>query len=135
MDRLAAAGFDARAPAFFSWLGVTVYLSELSVLSMLESIAGLARGSGIAFDYAIDPAGASERARRAVEVVAARAAAAGEPWTLFFDPAQLGARLRGWGFKTIEDLDGAAINLRYFSGRPDGLHVGGLGRLACAATG
>ena len=134
LDGLAAAGFDADAPAFFSWLGVTVYLSELSVLSMLESIAGLAPGSGIAFDYAIDPAAVSERARRAVEVVAARAAAAGEPWTLFFDPAQLGTRLRGWGFTTIEDLDGAAINVRYFSGRADRLRVGGLGHLAYAAT-
>ena len=134
LDGLTAAGFDAGAPAFFSWLGVTVYLSELTVLSMLESIAGLARGSGIAFDYAIDPAPLSGRTRRAVEVVAARAAAAGEPWTLFFDPAQLEARLRGWGFTTIEELDGAAINVRYFSGRSDGLRVGGLGRLAYAGT-
>jgi methyltransferase (TIGR00027 family) len=133
-EGLAAAGFDAKSPAFFSWLGVTVYLSELSVLSMLESIAGLAPGSGIAFDYAIDSSGVSERARRAVEVVAARAAAAGEPWTLFFDPEQLKARLRGWGFSTIEDLDGAAINSRYFAGRSDGLRVGGLGRLAYVAT-
>ena len=38
-----------------------MYLSELSVLSMLESIAGLAPGTGIAVDYAIDPAGASDR--------------------------------------------------------------------------
>ena len=134
LDGLAAAGFDAKAPAFFSWLGVTVYLSELTVLSMLESIAGLARGSGIAFDYAVDPAPLNERARRAVEVVAARAAAAGEPWTLFFDPARLRARLRGWGFTTVEDLDGPAINRRYFAGRPDGLRVGGLGRLAYAGT-
>ena len=133
-DALAAAGFDAAAPAFFSWLGVTVYLSELTVLTVLESIAGLARGSGIAFDYAIDPSPLSERARRAVEVVAARAAAAGEPWTLFFDPEPLRARLRGWGFTTVEDLDGAAINRRYFAGRPDGLRVGGVGRLAYAGT-
>lgn len=135
-DGLAAAGFDAGAPAFFSWLGVTVYLSELTVLSMLEWVAGLAPGSGIAFDYAIDPSGLSGEARWVVEALAARTAAAGEPWKLFFDPEQLGTRLRGWGFTAIEDLDGAAINTRYFSGRPDGLRVaeGHLSHLVHAAT-
>lgn len=136
-DGLAGAGFDADAPAFFSWLGVTVYLSELTVFSMLEWVAGLAPGSGIAFDYAIDPSGLSGQARWVVEALATRTAAAGEPWRLFFHPERLGTRRRGCGFTAIEDLDGGAINTRYFSGRPDSLRVGAgdLSHLVHAATG
>ena len=128
-DGLTTAGFDMRAPAFFSWLGVTMYLSEASVMSVLESIAGLCPGSGVVFDYLTEPAGLSEQARGVVELMAERVAAAGEPWTLFFDPARLGQSLHDIGFTHIEDLDGAAINRRYFHRRKDGLHVGTVGHV------
>jgi len=131
-DGLATADFDARAPAFFTWLGVTMYLSEPTVLSVLASIASLPRGSGVVFDYATDPAELSEPARRVVALMAERVAAAGEPWTLFFDPVRLGRSLHGLGFTHVEDLDGDAINRRYFAQRDDGLHVGTVGRLLYA---
>lgn len=131
-DGLASAGFDAQAPALFSWLGVTMYLFEASVMSVLESIAGLRRGSGVVFDYATDSAGLAEQARRVVELMAERGAAADEPWTRFFDPAPLGRSLHEIGFTHIEDLDGAAINQRYFGQRQDGLHVGSIGHLLYA---
>ena len=128
-DALAAAGFDAGAPAFFSWLGVTMYLSEATVTSVLRSIASLGRGSGVAFDYATDPAKLSEEARQIIAAMALRVAAAGEPWTLFFDPGRLERSLRDLGFTHVEDLDSNAINARYFDHRVDGLRVGSIGRL------
>lgn len=128
-DGLTAAGFDAEAPAFFSWLGVTMYLSETTVTSVLQSIASLARGSGVAFDYATDPSGLTGTARKVFEMMAARVAAAGEPWTLFFDPVRLDRSLRNLGFTYVEDLDSEAINSRYFDHRGDGLRVGSIGRL------
>ncbi len=131
-DGLGAAGFDARAAAFFSWLGVTMYLSETTVVSVLRGIAELARGSGVAFDYANDPAGLSEQARKVFDVMAARVAAAGEPWTLFFDPVHVARTLRELGFAHVEDLDSAAINARYVDRRSDGLRVGSIGHLLYA---
>src|SRR5205085_12658241 len=112
-------GFDARAPAFFSWLGVTMYLAEATVMSVLTTIAGLTPGSGIAFDYANDPDVLSDSERKVLERMAARVAAAGEPWTLFFDPARLGRSLQALGFTRVEDLDSESINTRYFNQRND----------------
>jgi O-methyltransferase involved in polyketide biosynthesis len=62
--------------------------------------------------------------------LAARVAAAGEPWRTFFDPADLEARLRGIGFSDVQDVDGESLNARYFSSRADGLRIEGLGRMA-----
>jgi methyltransferase (TIGR00027 family) len=131
-DGLATAGFDARVPAFFSWLGVTMYLSEATVMSGLGTIAALGRGTGIAFDYAIDPMMLTEASRKVIGILASRVAAAGEPWTLFFDPARLVGLLHALGFTHLDDLDGDAINARYFSRRDDGLRVGSAGRLVYA---
>jgi methyltransferase (TIGR00027 family) len=128
-DGLASAGFDVGAPAFFTWLGVTMYLSEATVMSVLSTIATLPPGSGIVFDYATNPATLPDAARRVVDAMAARVAAAGEPWTLFFEPRALARALRRLGFGHIDDLDGDAINARYFAQRADGLRVGSVGHL------
>jgi methyltransferase (TIGR00027 family) len=49
-DGLAAAGFDAAAPAFFSWLGVAVYLTRTAIRETLAFIAGLRSGGEVVFD-------------------------------------------------------------------------------------
>ena len=38
-DALIAAGFDPKAPAFFSWLGVTCYLTEEAIAATVDQIA------------------------------------------------------------------------------------------------
>ena len=48
-------GFDSGSPAFFSWLGVTPYLTRESRMATLRFIAQLPPGSGVAFDFAVDP--------------------------------------------------------------------------------
>ena len=128
-DGLASAGFDIAAPAFFTWLGVTMYLSEATVMSVLGTIATFPLGSGIVFDYATNPATLPDAARGVVDAMAARVAAAGEPWTLFFEPLALAHALNRLGFEHIDDLDGDAINARYFAQRADGLRVGSVGHL------
>jgi O-methyltransferase involved in polyketide biosynthesis len=106
-----------------------MYLSEATVTSVLRSFASLARGSGVAFDYATDPAKLSEAARQVFTTMASRVAAAGEPWALFFDPGRLERSLRDLGFTHVEELNSEAINARYFDRRTDGLRVGSIGRL------
>jgi methyltransferase (TIGR00027 family) len=47
-DALAAAGFDASAPAVFSWLGVTMYLRPEAIRATLATVADCAAGTGSA---------------------------------------------------------------------------------------
>lgn len=131
-DALAAAGFDATAPAFFSWLGVTMYLDETVVREVLTSIAALAPGSGVVFDYSLSPSMLGLVQRRVLEEFSRRVAAAGEPWITSFEPPALRAVLEAAGFSRIEDLSPDDINSRYFSGRADGLRIGSLAHVMCA---
>jgi len=118
---LAAAGFDAQAPACFAWLGVVVYLTREAVDETLGFIASLPAGSAVVFDYgepieAYAPEQRPYQARRAERV-----AAIGEPWLTRFRPAELAAELRRLGFDDLEDLGPAAIARRYYGiERPEG---------------
>lgn len=129
---LTQAGFHTNEPSFFSWLGVTPYLAEATVLATLRWISSCP-DSGVAFDYAVPRSSLGFFHRMAFDALAARVAAAGEPFVGFFDPEALPRKLQQMGFKHIEDLNGDEINARYFSGRADGLRVGGgLAHLMCA---
>jgi len=128
-DRLAAAGFDSRRPGFFYWLGVVPYLTLEAARATLAWIGGLPEESAVVFDYGVDRASMSPEVRAAFDILAARVARAGEPFRLFFNPAELAAMLRELGFHEIEDLDGNEIDRRYFSGRTDNLRAGGAAHL------
>ena len=132
--RLAESGFDLREPAFFSWLGVTPYLTREAFDETLRFLASTAPGSGVAFDSCVELSMLSDAERAAVEALAARVARAGEPFRLFFRPEELEASLRAAGLDRIETLRRDEINARYFAERSDGLHVpGAAAQLTCAA--
>jgi methyltransferase (TIGR00027 family) len=132
---LERSGFRMDHPAFFSWLGVVPYLSERAFKDTLNFIAALPKPSGVVFDYGVARSALSGRERFILDALAARVAAAGEPFRLFFEPEQLAVRLREMGFGHIEDLGADEINRRYFSGRTDGLQLkSNLGRLVSART-
>lgn len=122
-------GFDSGSPAFFSWLGVTPYLTRESCMATLRFIAQRPAGSGVAFDFAVDPKLLNLRQRIALYAISSRVAAAGEPFQLFFRPSELAEELGKMGFRRTEILGTDEINARYFSDRTDGLRVrGGLGQ-------
>ena len=130
---LQSAGFRPAQGAFFSWLGVTPYLTEIAFKNTLEFIASIQPRSGVVFDYAVARSALSLLERVALDVLSARVAAAGEPFQLFWEPKELRELLRLTGFAHIEDLGAEQINERYFAQRNDGLRVkGGLGRLVSA---
>jgi methyltransferase (TIGR00027 family) len=132
-ERLSGSGFDAAAPAFYSWLGVTMYLEREAVLSTLRGIAA-APGGGIVFDYAISPATLNWFERWVYRGMARRVAAVGEPWRATFVPAELVHTLRELGFADVRDLRAREINARYFAQRADGLGVGTLAGLIAARS-
>ena len=133
---LAGVGFDLQSPAFFSWLGVTMYLSVEAVASTLKYIGHRPAQSGVVFDYGVPPSTLSPMERLVLEGLSARVAAAGEPFTSFFEPADIAGRLAEAGLEVVEDLGRDEINARYFSGRTDGLALRGrLGRILIARVG
>ena len=134
-DCLLSSGFDAHKPTFFSWLGVTMYLTEEAVMATLEFIASTATGGGVVFDYSVPRSSLGLIGRLAFDALSHRVAAAGEPFRTFFDPRALAERMTRMGFRSVESLDAEEINARYFRERADGLHVGGkLAQLMSAET-
>jgi len=133
-EGLAAAAFDAQRPAFFSWLGVVPYLTLSAFRATIDLIAAMPSGSGITFDYALAEQELSPRLQVARKALAARVAAAGEPFRLFFGSEQMENELKSAGFQRIEQLDSVDLNHRYFTNRTDGLALPeeGLGKLATA---
>lgn len=52
LEKLIGAGFDTRAPAFFLWEGVTLYLEEAAVRATMRTVAeGCDPRSVLLFDY------------------------------------------------------------------------------------
>lgn len=133
-EGLAEAGFDTGRATFLSWLGVVPYLTLAAFRATMDFVAGLPDGSGIAFDYALSDEELSPARQRARKALAARVAAAGEPFRLFFRTEQMENELKSAGFGRIEQVDSEDLNARYFVGREDGLCLPeeGLGKLATA---
>jgi methyltransferase (TIGR00027 family) len=132
-DGLAHSGFDAKAAAFFSWLGVTPYLTREACMTTLSFIGKMPAGSGVVFDFAVDRKLLSLGQKMALAALSKRVARYGEPFQLFFDPGKLQDELKSLGFHRTEFLQGEPINARYFKDRTDGLRVrGGLGHLMAA---
>ena len=111
-------GFDFHQPCFFAWLGVVPYLTIEAFRGTLAMIAAMPPESGVTFDYGLPRASLPLLEQLAHDSLAARVAAAGEPFRLFFTPQEVRAEFHA--FRMIEDLDTADIFSRYFSGRDDG---------------
>ena len=134
-EGLREAGFDASRPAFFSWLGVTMYLERETAMGTFRFIASCGRGSGVTFDYIVPRETLNWTGQLILRAMERRVARAGEPFRTFFAPEELRDELRRMGFRAIEDLGGAELNERYFKNRADGLRVPGvLGRFMTAET-
>lgn len=131
--RLDAAGFRPDAPAFFGWLGVTMYLTDAAIESTLKVIASTPARGGLALDYLAPVPWHHVRTRLGMWRLKRRVAAAGEPFTRPLEPRRFHQRLSTLGFRSIVDLGSGEINAAYFAGRPDGLRVSGsAGRLLSA---
>jgi methyltransferase (TIGR00027 family) len=129
--QLRDAGFNHGAPAFFAWLGVVPYLTLEAFRATLGLISGQSPGSGLTLDYGQPRAVLPLLERLALDSLASRVEKAGEPFRLFFTPAEIAAELSR--FHSTEDFGAVEINERYFSGRNDQLAMrGSAGRLLSA---
>jgi methyltransferase (TIGR00027 family) len=128
-DGLSCVGFRTDEAAFFSLLGVVVYLTKTAVMETFKFVASRPAGSEIVFDYSILPSALSESQRFVREALASQVAAIGEPWITYFDPLSLANELRDMGFKHVEDFGPEEAKDRYFKDRADSLRISGSSRL------
>jgi methyltransferase (TIGR00027 family) len=118
-DGLTRYGLSTSKMTFFSCLGVTMYLKEEAIDDMFRSVAVFAAGTEIVFTYAPPPRDPSAP----LSPLAIRAAGVGEPWVSYFDAEVLSAKLRQFGFSTVEPLSPEEAEERYFRPQPGDLPV------------
>ncbi|MDD4588475.1 MAG: SAM-dependent methyltransferase [Heliobacteriaceae bacterium] len=123
-EALTRSSYNSQALSFFSWLGVTYYLTRDTVSSLLRNIASIApTGSTVIFDYLNTDAFIPEKAAKRVKILIRDTRQAGESMITSFDPFTLSADLARLGLRLQEDLSPADIQERYFRGRTDGYHA------------
>ena len=116
--------YDSGHISFFSWLGVSYYLSAEVIIDTLQSIATLApRGSELVFDYMDTDSFDPLKAARHIQLMHKIAAQVGEPMKTGFEPATLATVIGKLGFTLQDNLSRDAIEARYFAGRNDNLHA------------
>jgi methyltransferase (TIGR00027 family) len=123
-DGLRQAGFKADEPAFFSMLGVVVYLTRDAVMETLKYVASLPAGTEMVFDYSVPTSTLNEDERIRMETLARSVAGMGEPFLTHFEPPALAAALRQAGFTRVENLSPDRANERYFKNRGDDFRMG-----------
>ncbi|MGE0396308.1 MAG: class I SAM-dependent methyltransferase [Kofleriaceae bacterium] len=128
--QLRAAGWDAAKPTFVLWEGVTNYLTEAAVASVLAWVGSLPAPSAIAFTYihrgVLDGTGRFQGAQKMVDNVKRM----GEPWTFGIEPSELGAFVGRAGLVVREDLGADEYRARYLPGD----HAGYAFYRICVAT-
>ncbi len=121
---LSKTAFSTSAPTFFSWLGVTMYLTRVANMAALKSIVDCsAPGSELVFSYIdqklFEPQGAAEAAL--FEELEQTVKSVGEPFVSGFHPAHLANDIRHLGLELMEDLNDFQLVERYDSAGVNGL--------------
>lgn len=101
-------GFDK--PTFFSWLGVTMYLTEVAIDSTLRCMAVFPRGSEAVITFLQPPVAQSAAARELAE----RVSEVGEPFVSYFTPDGFKEKLLATGFSEVHLLT-PELSARFFT--------------------
>ena len=127
--------FDPALPAFVSWLGVTMYLTQPALAGTLAEIGRLAPGTEIVADYLLPADMRDADGSAYVEQVAPVAAEHGEPWLTFLAPAQMSDLLASSGWTPLRHLRQHEVGAATMWQRSDSLRPAALSVIAHAAVG
>ena len=134
-EALKHSAYDPQALTFFSWLGVTMYLTRDAVFATLRTITDISpTGSSVIFDYFDNDAFIPEKAAPRVQGMMRSVQKLGEPMITGFDPSTLAADLYLVGLRLQEQLSPADIQERYFKGCTDGYYAYEHAHFACAVV-
>jgi methyltransferase (TIGR00027 family) len=120
-EGLQRGGFDFARPAFFSCLGVLVYLDGKSVAALLAFVGSMPRGSEIVFTFSQPDSALDSRELEIRAKINSTVNEMGEPWRSYFEPERLREMLLASGFSLVTFLTPEAAEERYFRGRTDAL--------------
>src|SRR5580658_4493078 len=112
IESLRISDYRSDAAGFFSWLGVTWFLTPDAIFDTLRMVASTAPGSEIIFQYMLPVAPLDEESRQRLELLHNWAAARGEPFVTFFEPADLVERVRKLGFAEVSHFGPEEANAR-----------------------
>jgi O-methyltransferase involved in polyketide biosynthesis len=107
-SQLQSSGLDFAAPTVFAWLGVVMYLTHPAFRATLEFIADFPAGSGVIMDYGLPRHALPPHELESRDLLATRVESIGEPFQLFFTPAEIAAELTA--FHALEDLVSFSVN-------------------------
>jgi methyltransferase (TIGR00027 family) len=116
-EGLVRGGVDLAKRSFFSWLGVTMYLTRAAIEQTLRTVLAFPNGSEIVFTFAQPSSDSASPSHQ----LAAGAASVGEPWISYFAPGDVETMLRSLGFARARFLTRDEAVRRYYAGRSDGL--------------
>jgi methyltransferase (TIGR00027 family) len=124
---LARCSIGPDEPAFFSWLGVSMYLEDAAIDATLHTIATFAPGSEVSLTFRQPLDEASSK-------LAARVSDLGEPFISLFTPGEIDAKLRNAGFSGIDFLTPEKTESLYFVPLRTDLPVPKQTSILCAAV-
>lgn len=109
-------GIRSDEPTFFSWLGVTMYLTETAIDATLRCMSKHPRRSEAVITFHQPPSARSSALRQ----LADRVFKAGEPFVSYFTLENFKVKLLEAGFAKVEFLT-PALSTQYFHGRENSL--------------
>jgi methyltransferase (TIGR00027 family) len=115
LDGLKRHGVLPDQPTFFSWLGVTMYLTEVSIDRALDSMGTFAAGSELVLTFLQPGDELPAPALPSSDRLASQVAAAGEPFVSYLRPGSVETKLRQAGFTTVRFLEPDDAKALYFS--------------------
>lgn len=121
IESLRSCGYHSDSPGFFSWLGVTQYLTRESIFETLRIVASMAPGTEIVFTYLLPNMLLDDERRQIRQLLMNFAGGRGEPMLTFFELTELADQVRKVGFTEVWNVGPEDGNARYFANRTDGL--------------
>jgi methyltransferase (TIGR00027 family) len=109
-------GIRSDEPTFFSWLDVTVYLTEPAIDSTLKCMAKYPSGSEAVITFRQQPSAQSSASSQLADLVSEL----GEPYVSYFTPENFKGKLLEAGFGKVEFLT-SALSAQYFHGGENSL--------------
>jgi methyltransferase (TIGR00027 family) len=135
-EGLLTAGLNRQKPVFFTWLGVTQYLTRETGLRTLQEAAAIsAANSTLVLEFIAPPETLNDEEAALCRSLAGSSAEVGEPWLSFYTSATMQENLVRAGFTSVELFGPEEAFSRYLTGRIDSARLPGYFRMAKATTG
>jgi methyltransferase (TIGR00027 family) len=133
-EGLQSSTLNFSEPAFFSCLGVLVYLTREAADAVFRLVAAFPASSEIVFTFSLPESALSSEEAANRMTLAGMASSAGEPWQTHFEPEALMRDLSALGF-SVSFLTPDAAQQTYFQNRGDGLRAPRRGGIGSAIVG